>query len=111
MKLEDFESALNPDQFQKFVSYIRDLESSHGLSKEKDDFGMSKSEKEYRFNIRRDVVAARDMVLGTIISEYDVVLKRSSAQDSFKSIAQVKGKKLKSSIKAGMPISAEYIER
>ena len=73
VKLEDFGSALNLISFKSLLVPSRFGIQSRSIKK--DDFGMSKSEKEYRFNIRRDVVAA-DMVLGTIISEYDVVLRK-----------------------------------
>lgn len=110
MELEDFESALNPDQFKSFVCAVRNLEECQGFANADDDFGMSLNEKQYRLNVRRDVVAAHDIDLGSLIDEDDVVLKRSSAENAFKSIKQVKGKRLKSNIAAGTPITAEYIE-
>lgn len=110
MELEDFESAMNPDQFKHFVDALRSLEECQGFANVDEDFGMSKNEKRYRLNVRRDVVAAHDIDLGSSIGEDDVVLKRSSAQNAFKSIKQVKGKRLKVNIAAGTPISTECIE-
>ena len=45
MQLEDFESALNPDEFKDFVINMKDGKKALGKSINKDDFGMSDAEK------------------------------------------------------------------
>ena len=109
MELEDFESAMNPDQFKAFVECMRDLEKSHGSSSKNKSFDMSKNEKIYRDNIRRDVVAASNINSGEVICDKDVVLKRTSAKNALKSIAEVTGKKAIIKIKPNMPISGSDI--
>ena len=110
MELEDFETAMNPDQFKVFVGCMRDLECSYGDTLESDDFGMLQSESQYRLNIRRDVVTAMDTEAGTVLGEMDVFLKRSSAQSAFKNIADVTGKTVKFKIEANKPVSSKAIE-
>jgi len=109
MELEDFESAMNPDQFKVFVNSIRDLEKSYGTTSQESDFGMSRNEAQYRVNIRRDVVASRDIEAGTIIDVADVVLKRTSANHSYKSIKDVCGKTAKTKIESNKPISSNEV--
>jgi N,N'-diacetyllegionaminate synthase len=106
MKLEDYESAMNPDQFKIFVDSIRDLDQSYGDTVQDEDFGMSKNESQYRVNIRRDVVTTRGIESGTVLGESDVALKRTSAKDAFKNIKDVYGKKVKSKIESNKPLSS-----
>ena len=94
MKLEDFESALNPDEFMNFVQIIRaSYRALIGL-KNTDNFGMSKSEKEYRKNIKRHVVSLRKLEKGTKIKPEDVTLKRTASDDVIYDLNEVYGKSL-----------------
>jgi len=93
MELEDHESAMNPDQFKIFVCTIRDIELAHGESLLDDDFGMSGTEKQYRKNIRRHVVAAKELQVGVRIEASDVVLKRTSSSTAYTDIQAVYDKK------------------
>jgi N,N'-diacetyllegionaminate synthase len=89
MKLEDHESALNPDEFAEFVSMVRGCAAAMGTAADGDDFGMSEVEKGYRVKIRRHVVAARDLPKGATLTPADVVLKRTSAQQAMTDVRQV----------------------
>ncbi|MDA9868428.1 N-acetylneuraminate synthase family protein [Gammaproteobacteria bacterium] len=109
MELEDFESAMNPDQFKVFVNSMRDLEKSYGTISKDPDFGMSENESQYRANIRRDVVSLRDIEVGTVIDISDVTLKRTSAKDSYKNIKDVYGKVAKTKIEPNKPISIKEV--
>ena len=104
MKLEDHESAMNPDQFKEFVSCIHDLETAYGISTTDKDYGMSSSENKYRTNIRRDVVTSKDLQIGAEIIKSDIVLKRTSAKDANKNIKDMYGKILNSDIGFNKPI-------
>ena len=61
--MEDFESALNPDEFQHFVTQLKTGKKALGQFTENDDFGMSEAERTYRENVRRDVVAKKKKLL------------------------------------------------
>ena len=83
MKMEDHESALNPDEFLDFTKTIRDCFLALGNTVLSDDFGMSNSEKSYRKMIRRHVTSSKDLKKGTVLSSEDLVLKRTASMSSF----------------------------
>ena len=105
MELEDHESAMNPDQFQAFTKAIRDIEKAHGVSNLNNDFGMSEAEKKYRKNIRRHVVAAKDLNAGVNIKAYDVVLKRTASTTAYHDIRSVYNTKLNRAIIRNAPVN------
>jgi len=105
MELEDHESAMNPDQFKIFVDCIRDVEIAHGESSRDDNFGMSESEEQYRKNIRRHVIAAKELKVGDVIKASDVALKRSSLSSAYTDIQFVYGKTLNKVIDKNAPLS------
>ena len=82
MKMEDYESALNPDQFEIFVNSMRDINTSFGQSKPDEDFGMTDSELDYRVAIRRHVVTTKKIEKGDKITTDAVTLKRTSSQNT-----------------------------
>jgi N,N'-diacetyllegionaminate synthase len=109
MKLEDFESALNPDEFMNFVQIIRaSYRALIGL-KNTDNFGMSKSEKEYRKNIKRHVVSLRKLEKGTKIKPKDVTLKRTASDDVIYDLNEVYGKSLNVDLKKNKAIQFKNI--
>lgn len=95
MMMEDFESALNPDEFHEFSKLVRSCDDALGSSVLTDNFSMSKSEISYRNMIRRHVVASRDLVEGTVLSPADLVLKRTSSEENITDFKVVYDKKLK----------------
>ncbi|MDE0926434.1 MAG: N-acetylneuraminate synthase family protein [Methylophilaceae bacterium] len=109
MKLEDHEAALNPDEFFEFSQVIRTCASAVGSTTEKEDFGMSQSEYDYRDMIRRHVVAARTLKSGDKMQATDVLLKRTSSQNAVTDLDQIYGKVLKSSVETNMPITNSSI--
>ena len=109
MELEDYESAMNPDQFKVFVESVKDIASALGIGVADNDFGMSEAEKQYRKNIRRHVVVSRDITSDEVIEAADVVLKRTSANKPYTDILSVYGKKLDRDLKKNSPILMEDI--
>jgi N,N'-diacetyllegionaminate synthase len=109
MKLEDHESALNPDEFFEFTQTIRGCYSAIGASSHVEDFGMSISEQEYRIKIRRHVVASRNMHAGNIISPSDVVLKRSPADMAVMDLSFAYNKVIKNGVQINQPILIDDI--
>ncbi len=104
MELEDFESAMNPDQFKVFVNSIRDITFAYGQSSSKNDFGMSDAENQYRKNIRRHVVLAKNIKRDKVIEAHDVVLKRTAAQNPYTDIQEIYGKKATKDLLKNLPI-------
>ncbi len=110
MKLEDHESALNPDEFKEFVYITRQCAASYGnIHKISNDFNMSDSERKYRKVIRRHVVASKDLKKGYFIKNDDVILKRSASKDVIYDLNKVYGRKLKKDILKNSPINYNSI--
>jgi sialic acid synthase SpsE len=110
MKMEDHESALNPDEFIEFTTYINECSSALGDSRICEDFNMSESENSYRSQIRRHAVSAHDLEAGTTIEPTDVVLKRTSADDVITNLSLVYQKTIKQSIKGNSAILPSYLD-
>ena len=95
MKLEDHESALNPDEFKEFVYITQQCAASFGnFHKISNDFNMSDSERKYRKVIRRHVVNSKTLKKGHIIKSDDVLLKRTSSKNVIYNLNEVYGKKI-----------------
>ena len=110
MELEDYESALNPDEFATFVDQLRVGEKALALGIDTDDFAMSRAEKQYRANVRRDVVAVNDLMEGQSIGPEDVTLKRTAQEGTIKQISSVIEKKLNNKVLKNQPIKIEDID-
>ncbi len=104
MKLEDYESAINPDKFSNYAKGLRSCATAMGLYTESDDFGMYESEVKYRNMVRRSVVAVRDLEKGSAISVNDVTLKRSSMVGDFFSVDNVTGSIISIDIQTNQPL-------
>ncbi len=109
MKLEDHESALNPDEFSVFTETVRSCVAAYGNSKNKNDFGMSESEYQYREMIRRHVVTTKQLKNGTIIQPEDVGLKRTSAESNITHLEKVYNKTVIQDIKKNAPVKPDDI--
>lgn len=109
MKLEDHESALNPDEFSEFVQICHHCAEAMGETQNSDDFGMSDAEKKYRKMIRRHVVTSRDLQKGLLIGPTDLVLKRCSAEEVCTDLHMIYNQTLKHDLKKNMPIGPNDI--
>lgn len=65
----DHESALNPDEFARFVQMVRMVESALGSALPRP---LSPEELRYRQYARKSLVASRDLPAGTVLSEHDL---------------------------------------
>lgn len=110
MKLEDHESALNPDEFAEFCSIIRNCEAALGSVVDAENFGMSDAEQGYRQMIRRHVVAARDLPEGKRLEPADLCLKRSGVTDFVADLDQVYGTVLGRTLRANEPVLAADLQ-
>lgn len=115
MKLEDHESALNPDEFAAFVSSMRECCSAltggaQGPAYVSADFGMHESERRYRDKTRKHVVAARALAPGAVIKATDVALKRTASAEFVQDADAVVGHRLKKGARADEAIRPDMIE-
>lgn len=110
MKLEDHESALNPDEFMDFCEVLRGCAEAYGVARQIEDFDMSEAEQGYRRMIRRHVVTSRDIPIGTRLSPTDLVLKRASAEKVITDLELAYGRTTKRGLKANSPLSLNDID-
>lgn len=103
---EDFESALGPVDFAKFVTYMKELEQ--GL----DQSGcrpLSADELRYRSVVRKRAVAAVDINPGDMLGHSNIAFKRCDEglhQDEF---ARVVGRRARTAVKANAPVTWDDI--
>jgi sialic acid synthase SpsE len=109
MQLEDFESALNPDEFLVFARTIRACADAYGAWCSSDDFGMSKAEIDYRLQVRRHVIAGKNLEAGMVISPDDVTLKRSSSKNAIHDLSLVYQKRVLKDVSNNAPLSPSDI--
>ena len=110
MKLEDHESALNPDEFAEFNGIARQCAQAFGEATDAEDFGMSAAEQSYRNAIRRQVVAGRDLKRNSVLGDADLVLKRTSADDALTDPSLAYDRRLKTDVRKNAPIASSNIE-
>jgi sialic acid synthase SpsE len=112
LELEDFESALNPDQFAQFTHCIRKCGTVLGRTDEAaSDLGMSQPELEYRQKTRKHAVACKALKIGAEITMHDIALKRTSATEAFTDVELLYGRKLIQGIQKNQPFQEYHFER
>lgn len=107
-KIEDYISALDPENFKEFVRLIRKFEKAMGSP----SLALTDAEIAYGKNAIKIVVANRDLKAGKIINTNDVALKRSGHKLSgvgIRRIDSVVGKKLLKDISINTPILEDDI--
>jgi len=104
-KEEDHESALNPDEFAAFAANIRLAYQALGTAAPAPDFGMSEREQQYRKQMKKHLVARRDLAAGAVLAAQDIAMKRTSAAKGvLYEPADALGRKLSVALRAGDPI-------
>ncbi|MDA9641734.1 N-acetylneuraminate synthase family protein, partial [Alphaproteobacteria bacterium] len=111
MKLEDYESALNPDRFALYTKALNSLSHALGGSSRDNDFLMSDSEKLYRKNMRRHVTFSRNLEAGSLITSEDICLKRTSSVTPFYRSDDVVGTRVISAVSKNQVVTEGVIDR
>ena len=106
-KCEDFESALNPEDFKKIVNNVREAEKIFGSESMRT---FSEDELKYRQVSKKRAVANRDMDKGNILKSEDIIFKRSDEGILPDESKFVIGRKLKFNIKENNPIKCDSFE-
>jgi sialic acid synthase SpsE len=106
LKGEDFESALDPPVFKKFVDDLREIEKAFGSPYIRP---LSKAELEYREIARKRTVAARDIEKGEKITRDKLAFKRSDEGIFPNEIGRVLGKAVLKRINKNDPITPEKV--
>lgn len=105
---EDFESALSPDEFARFVDSVRKAEQALGRG---DLFGLAQRSVAYRQNSRKRLVAARDLRAGELIGKDAVVAKRSDEGASPAQLAYFVGARARADIRRDEGLTFDLVTR
>ncbi len=105
-KLEDYHSALNPDEFKIFCKKISHIVEIFG----KGDFLSSASEKKYRLNTRRSYLSKKKIKKNEIFNNSNLIAKRTNFHSDIKDINKILGKKAKINIKTNKIIYKKLIK-
>lgn len=109
MKMEDHESALNPDEFADFSDGMHRCFAALSLNVNAStpDFGMHESEHAYRANTRKHVVALKFLSAGMEITPDMVGLKRTSSEQFISDLREVYGKRLTQDVQVASAITGK----
>lgn len=108
LQLEDYISALAPQQFQVFVQRVRRLEKALGT----DNLELTPIEREYRHKAMKVVVANRKLSQGKVVAPEYLDLKRTacpSLSSSLYRIEQVVGHTLMVDVQPNQQITEEML--
>lgn len=102
----DHSFSSNPIEFKKMVSEIRTIEKLLG----NDYLEISGRELSSKQQFRRSIVATRDLVVGSNLSEADLAARRPEGGIHPRELHSVVGKKVKINIKKNQQINWEMLE-
>jgi N,N'-diacetyllegionaminate synthase len=108
LEMEDYVSALEPEEFAEYTETLRRLDKAYGDA----NLGLSDREREYRDRSVKKLLAARDLPAGHQISAKDVIFFRSGRIDVFEGFhdpADVIGHELKQSVVRRQPFLAAHL--
>ncbi len=71
----DYQAALNPDEFARFVAMVREIEAAKGTAVPRP---FSEEESKYRKYSKKSLVAAHDLAAGTVLKDVDIVFTRAT---------------------------------
>ena len=97
----DHRASAEPDELKRLIGQIRDVEQALGST----DKAPTEAEMNVRAVARRSVTAARDLEAGHQLASEDLALMRPGTGIPPKQLADVAGRRLKSGVAAGTPIS------
>jgi sialic acid synthase SpsE len=103
---EDFESALNPDELKRMVSYTRRVEKAIGPPHIQEIYSSMDA---YRQISRKRIVAARDLQEGEVIGPESITFKRSDGGMTPDEMKYIIGRKVKGGLSANDPVTQETI--
>jgi sialic acid synthase SpsE len=106
LEVEDFVSALEPDEFANYVATLDRLASATGRA----SFTLSDEERAYRDKSVKKLIAADDLGVGHTLTLEDLAFKRTPRIDPFAGFhdpGRVVGRSLGRSLAAGEPVLAD----
>ncbi len=89
LKMEDYISALEPQEFKLWADNLKEAYLALGQKK----WELQPKEREYRSKVKRGVVALKDIKKGKNLEETDLILKRTQDPEAIFEIGKACGKK------------------
>jgi len=105
-KETDYYSSLNPNEFKKMVSLIRETEISLGSSQPI----FSKEELKYRMNHRKNPILKSSIKKGTILHEKLFDYKRTKTKINSVPFFEYENKKISKNLVSGTPLTSNLLE-
>jgi len=105
LKLEDYVSALEPDEFKEWAKNLREACPACGIK----DWKLNPKEVEYRNKVKRAVCSLYEIKSGEQIKETDLILKRTDNPEAIFDISKVCRKKSTRGIAKNAVIKKEDI--
>jgi N,N'-diacetyllegionaminate synthase len=105
LQLEDYVSALNPDEFLQMVSLIREVEQlplTHA-------YLLSAREQDYRTRTKRSIVICEDLLAGAVLKAEHLQLLRTGVKGDFYDMNEVVGKSVNKTMKSGNILKKEDV--
>ena len=90
LKMEDYESALDPTDFVEFVAKVRELDAAKGKAED----ALNQVEETYGNTNRKHITAVRAIPKGQTLTGNDVALRRTHTEHLQADLDQVIGKKI-----------------
>ena len=108
LEVEDYVSALEPDEFAVYVATLERLDAAFGP----EDMTLSDEERAYRDKAVKKIVAAQDLATGRLLSFEDIAFKRTPRIPPFEGFhdpASLLGRTLSKSVGRGDPITKDCL--
>ncbi len=106
LKREDYQSSLNPTEFWMMAKLLRSAHQSLGT----DSFEVKEDELAYRKNMKKRVVASRDLPPFHKITKSDITLRRVHFDTPEVSEKEIIGRQTKNTVAAEMPLYERYVD-
>ena len=99
-EIEDYISALTPEEFREWASLLRAAYSGLGKS----EWVLTEKEHQYRGKVQRAICTVKEIEKGELISSDNVTMKRTDMEDVIYEISNAVGKKAARNIQKNIPI-------
>jgi sialic acid synthase SpsE len=110
LKLEDYESSLNANEFQDYSNSLHEIFEAYSENKKVNEYTLSKQETNYLKFIKRNVVAKKLIKKNKKIIISDLILKRTGDKNVIHEIEKCIGRKTKIDIKKNHSIKMKNLK-
>ena len=110
LKLEDYESSLDANEFEDYSNSLNQIYKAYSENSKVNEYSLSKQEKNYLRFITRNVVAKKLIKKNKKINISDLILKRTGDKNFIRQIEKCVGKRAKVNIKKNQSINDKNLK-